>query len=117
MHRARRIITLNATTNHHVERVFTMTETSKISEAQSDQDDSKSNSKMSGTELFKAVLDGNPPAKGGPSWEEASSGEKRDRIVYIIGSALLAIGKAFVFVAAALFSAVFRLASKQNPRK
>lgn len=94
-----------------------MTETSKISEVQSDRSDSKSNGKMSGTELFEAVLNGNPPAEGGPSWEEASSGEKRDRVIYVIGRALLAAGKAIVLVIAALFSAVFGLASKQNPRK
>lgn len=72
---------------------------------------------MSRAKLFEAVFDGNPPAEGGPSWEEASSGEKRDRVIYIIGRALLATGKTIVFVIAALFSAVFGLASKQNPRK
>lgn len=94
-----------------------MSEAAKALEVQTNPDTRKSNSGMGGTELLEAVLDGNPPAEGGPSWEEASSGEKRDRVVYIVGRALIAAGKAIVLVIAALFSAVFGLASKQNPRK
>ena len=94
-----------------------MPKASRVSEDQANSSADKSDGGMGGTELLEAVLDGNPPAEGGPSWEGASSGEKRDRMIYVIGRALIAIGKAFVFVTAALFSAVFGLASKQNPRK
>lgn len=94
-----------------------MSEAAKAPEVQANLDTCKSNRGMGGTDLLEAVLDGNPPAEGGPSWENASSGEKRDRVIYVIGRALLATGKAIVLVIAALFSAVFGLASKQNPRK
>ena len=94
-----------------------MLEASRVSESQASPSTDKSDDGMGGTELLEAVLDGNPPAEGGPSWEDASSGEKRDRVIYVIGKALLAAGKAIVLVVAALFSAVFGLASKQNPRK
>lgn len=93
-----------------------MSEAAKAPEVQTNPDTRKSNG-VGGTELLEAVLDGNPPAEGGPSWENASSGEKRDRVIYVIGRALLATGKAIVLVIAALFSTVFGLASKQNPRK
>ena len=72
---------------------------------------------MGAAALAEAIVKGIPPAEGGPSWEEASSAQKRDRAVYVAGRGAISILKAVGFTIAALFAAVFGLASKQNPRK